>query len=87
MRIRHPGTNGASLFLYARGAENKDGLLRFVNENLQGLRVPSFRRGTPEQHQLGGYETWLGTNFVQEDTSVILTGQLLEMLADLRKDH
>jgi len=26
---------------------------------------------TPEQHQLGGYETWLGTNVVQEDTSVI----------------
>src|SRR5690606_36795609 len=27
---------------------------------------------TPEQHRLGGYETWLGTNVVQEDTSVIL---------------
>lgn len=38
---------------------------------------------TPEQHQLGGYETWLGTNYVQEDTSVILTKNLLEMLADL----
>lgn len=41
---------------------------------------------TPEQHQLGGYETWLGTNVVQEDASVILTNNLLEMLADLRKD-
>ncbi len=40
---------------------------------------------TPEQHQLGGYETWLGTNFVQEDTSVILTQNLLEMLAELKK--
>jgi hypothetical protein len=40
---------------------------------------------TPEQHQLGGYETWLGTNQVQEDTSVILTEQLLEMLAELKK--
>jgi neutral ceramidase len=40
---------------------------------------------TPEQHQLGGYETWLGTNRVQEDTSVILTDQLLEMLAELAK--
>jgi hypothetical protein len=39
---------------------------------------------TPEQHQLGGYETWLGTNWVQEDTSVILTTHLLEMLAELR---
>ncbi len=41
---------------------------------------------TPEQHQLGGYETWLGTNVVQEDTSVILTDNLLEMLGDLWKD-
>jgi len=39
---------------------------------------------TPEQHKLGGYETWLGTNVVQEDTSVILTNNLLEMLADLK---
>ena len=41
---------------------------------------------TPEQHQLGGYETWLGTNRVQEDSSVILTDQLLEMLAELAKE-
>jgi hypothetical protein len=40
---------------------------------------------TPEHHQLGGYETWLGTNRVQEDTSVILTNNLLEMLAELQK--
>jgi neutral ceramidase len=39
---------------------------------------------TPEQHRLGGYETWLGTNVVQEDTSVILTNHLLEMLAELK---
>lgn len=39
---------------------------------------------TPEQHQLGGYETWLGTNVVQEDTTVILTRHLLEMLAQLK---
>jgi hypothetical protein len=38
---------------------------------------------TPEQHRLGGYETWLGTNYVQEDTSVILTKNLLEMLGEL----
>jgi len=38
-----------------------------------------------EQHKLGGYETWLGTNQVQEDTSVILTDNLLEMLAELKK--
>jgi len=39
---------------------------------------------TPEQHQLGGYETWLGTNVVQEDTSVILTKNLMEMMAQLK---
>ncbi|MEI6231829.1 MAG: neutral/alkaline non-lysosomal ceramidase N-terminal domain-containing protein [Planctomycetota bacterium] len=41
---------------------------------------------TPEQHKLGGYETWLGTNVVQEDTSVILTNNLLEMLSELKKE-
>jgi hypothetical protein len=39
---------------------------------------------TPAQHRLGGYETWLGTNSVQEDTSVILTSNLLEMLSELK---
>lgn len=39
---------------------------------------------TPEHHNLGGYETWLGTNYVQEDASVILTEQLLEMLGELK---
>lgn len=40
----------------------------------------------PEQHELGGYETWLGTSKVQKDASVILTNQLLEMLAELRAE-
>lgn len=40
---------------------------------------------TPEQHKLGGYETWLGTNVVQEDASVILSNHLLEMLGELKK--
>ena len=39
---------------------------------------------TLEQHKLGGYETWIGTNSVQEDTSVIFTNNLLEMLAELK---
>ena len=39
---------------------------------------------SPEQHRLGGYETWLGTNIVQEDASVILTRCLLEMLNELQ---
>ena len=38
---------------------------------------------TPEQHQFGGYETWLTTNKVQQDASVILVDNLLEMLAEL----
>lgn len=40
---------------------------------------------TLEQHSLGGYETWLGTNQVQEDTSVILTNHLLEMLKEMKE--
>ncbi len=40
---------------------------------------------TPEHHKLGGYETWIGTNRVQEDTSVILTTNLLEMMGELKK--
>ena len=39
---------------------------------------------TPEQHRLGGYETWLGTNVVQEDASVLITDNLLAMLAELK---
>jgi hypothetical protein len=40
---------------------------------------------TPEQHKLGGYETWLGTCKVQEDSSVTITNHLLEMLEELAK--
>jgi len=38
---------------------------------------------TPEQHKLGGYETWLGTSNVQKDASVIVTDNLLGMLKEL----
>jgi len=38
---------------------------------------------TPEQHRLGGYETWLGTNRVQKDASVLIVDNLLEMLEEL----
>ena len=41
---------------------------------------------TPRQHRLGGYETWLGTNYVQTDASEIITENLLEMLAELAED-
>lgn len=38
----------------------------------------------PHQHELGGYETWLGTSKVQKDASVILTDALLEMLNEIK---
>lgn len=38
----------------------------------------------PNQHELGGYETWLGTSRFEENSSVVLTEQLLEMLAELK---
>ncbi len=38
----------------------------------------------PKQHKLGGYETWLGTSRFEEDASVILVRNLLEMLAELK---
>jgi len=38
---------------------------------------------TPEQHELGGYETWLGTNKVEEQASVKMVDALLEMFAEL----
>ncbi|MCH5372922.1 MAG: hypothetical protein JJ992_03010, partial [Planctomycetes bacterium] len=42
---------------------------------------------TPEQHRLGGYETWLGTNRVQFDASVIITDHLVEMLEELARNE
>jgi hypothetical protein len=38
----------------------------------------------PHQHELGGYETWLGTCKVEKQASVILTDHLLEMLSELK---
>jgi len=40
---------------------------------------------TPEQHALGGYETWLGTNRVEIQASRKITAQLLAMLGELKK--
>ncbi|MBI4663478.1 MAG: neutral/alkaline non-lysosomal ceramidase N-terminal domain-containing protein [Verrucomicrobia bacterium] len=36
---------------------------------------------TPEQHELGGYETWLGTNRVEKEASRKIVAKLLELLA------
>jgi hypothetical protein len=38
---------------------------------------------TPEQHRLGGYETWIGVNKVQLDASVKMVDALVEMLGGL----
>lgn len=38
----------------------------------------------PNQHELGGYETWLGTSRFEENSSVILIRELLEMLEELK---
>ncbi len=37
----------------------------------------------PNQHELGGYETWLGTSRFVPESSVILVKNLLEMLEEL----
>ncbi len=39
---------------------------------------------TPEQHEFGGYETWMGTNRVEPPTSVNLTKALLEMWQEMK---
>ena len=39
----------------------------------------------PNQHKLGGYETWLGTSRFQPHSSDLLIKHLLEMLGDLKK--
>ena len=38
----------------------------------------------PNQHRLGGYETWLAEAGFEENTSVVLTKHLLEMLKELK---
>jgi hypothetical protein len=39
---------------------------------------------TPRQHDLGGYETWLGTNRVEREASVKITAKALQLLQGLR---
>lgn len=38
---------------------------------------------TPEEHKLGGYETWLGTNRVEIDASRKIVAKLLELFAKM----
>ena len=39
---------------------------------------------TPEHHRLGGYETWLGTNRLEEQASEKILAALLEMLGGMK---
>jgi hypothetical protein len=39
---------------------------------------------TPAQHELGGYETWMGTNRVQLDASEKITAAILELMNELQ---
>ncbi len=39
---------------------------------------------TPEQHVLGGYETWLGTNRVEKEASRKIVSKLLDLFARIR---
>lgn len=39
---------------------------------------------TPEQHKLGGYETWMGTNRVEIEASRKITAKLLEMFTSFK---
>ena len=42
---------------------------------------------TPEQHRLGGYETWIGVNKVQLDASAKMVDALIEMLSELKTEN
>jgi hypothetical protein len=39
---------------------------------------------TPEQHELGGYETWMGTSRVEKDASVKVVAKLLSMFSSIK---
>jgi len=39
---------------------------------------------TPEQHELGGYKTWLGTNQLEVQASVKIVDALIAMLEGLK---
>ena len=41
---------------------------------------------TPQQHRLGGYETWLGTNIVEYEASTMIVKALLDLCEKLLRD-
>lgn len=40
---------------------------------------------TPAQHDLGGYETWLGTNRLEREASDKLLAELLKMAGEIKQ--
>jgi hypothetical protein len=40
---------------------------------------------TPPQHELGGYETWLGTNLVETEASEKIRNTLIQLFVQLRE--
>jgi neutral ceramidase len=41
---------------------------------------------TPAQHELGGYETWIGTNSLERQASVKMLDALVEMAAEIKAE-
>ena len=68
------------------GLEIKD---RSPFEDMFTIELANDSRGylpTPEQHRLGGYETWMGTNRVQLDASDLITDGILELTQKLHSE-
>ena len=42
---------------------------------------------TPEQHELGGYETWLGTNRVEKEATVKIVGKILDLFGRVQGEE
>jgi len=42
---------------------------------------------TPEQHRLGGYETWLGSNYVEKEATTKIVATLLDLFETLQQQH
>jgi neutral ceramidase len=40
---------------------------------------------TPEQHRLGGYETWLGSNYVEKEATIKIVATLLDLFQSLQQ--
>jgi len=40
---------------------------------------------TPEQHRLGGYETWLGSNYVEKEATTKIVATLLDLFQTLKQ--